>query len=370
MAGGRVLAFVGTINRKAEHFPTADGPGIGVFAYDEQTGTLGPLHEVGGIDNPGYLILNASGDRLYAVSEVSGWHEGVVTAYALDRPSGRLTYINKQATRGSITAHASLDATGRWLLVTNYRIGPDGARPPQAVVVFPVAADGGIGAPVAQVAHAGRGPNPARQEGPHPHCAVPSPDNRHVLVADLGTDEVVTYHFDVATGALARAHALKLAPGAGPRSITFDPAGRFAYVTNELGSAVSALAWDPAGSAELVQTVPTLPAGWSGENTCSDLVITPDGRFLYVANRGHNSVAALRVDPASGRLSHFQNAPTHGTTPRHITLDLSGRFLLSANQNGDAVVALARDAGTGRLAETGRASPIGTPMCVRLLRTD
>ena len=370
MASGRVLAFVGTLNRKLVYFPAANGPGIGVFAYDEATGGFTMLHEVGGIDNPGYLILNAAGDRLYAVSEVFGWHEGVVTAYRIDRSTGALTYINKQATRGNITVHVNLDATERWLFVANYLLGPDGARPPQAVTVFPVEQDGGIGAPLATVAHHGCGPNVARQEMPHPHCAVPSPDNRHVLVPDLGIDQVLTYRFDAGDGTLNLVHTVSLPPGAGPRSLAFHPNGRFAYVTLEMGNAVAALGWDSAGSTTLEQVAGTLPEGWKGESTCSDLVIAPDGRFLYVANRGHDSVAVFTIEPASGRLSLVQHAKTHGATTRHITLDLTGRYLLAANQNGDAVVALARDAATGRLAETPRVAPIGSPMCVRLLRAD
>ena len=370
MASGRVLAFVGTLNRKLVYFPAANGPGIGVFAYDEATGGFTILHEIGGIDNPGYLILNAAGDRLYAVSEVFGWHEGVVTAYQIDRSTGSLTYINKQATRGNITVHVNLDATGRWLFVANYLLRSDGARPPQAVAVFPVEQDGGIGAPVATVAHHGNGPNIARQEMPHPHCVVPSPDNRHILVPDLGIDQVLTYRFDAGNGALNRVHAVSLPPGAGPRSLAFHPNGRVAYVTLELGNAVAVLEWDSTGATSLGQVAGTLPEGWEGESTCSDLVIAPDGRFLYVANRGHDSIAVFGIEPASGQLSLVQHAKTHGATTRHITLDLTGRFLLAANQNGDAVVALARDAATGRLTETARVAPIGSPMCVRLLRAD
>jgi 6-phosphogluconolactonase len=372
MAGGRTLAFVGTLNRPVAYFPAANGPGIGVFTYNEDSGAFTPLHQVGGVDNPAYLLLDAAGRTLYAASEVSGWHEGIVTAYRIDRASGALTYINKQATRGSITAHLSLHPSGHWLFVTNYRMGPDGARPPQAVVVFPVEADGGIGAPVASVAHSGHGPN-ARQEGPHPHCAVPSADGRHVVVADLGIDQLRVYRFDVGTGALAPATRplVALPPGAGPRSLAFHPSGRFLFATYELGSAVAALAWDEAsGGLDLIEATSTLPEGWTGASTCSDLALSPDGRFLYVANRGHDSIAVFAIDPASGRMHPLQHHPTSGATPRHITLDLTGRFLLVANQDGDAVVALVRDAASGTLSPSGQRAAIGTPMCVRLLRVD
>jgi 6-phosphogluconolactonase len=370
MTDGRVLAFVGTLNRPVSYFPQAHGSGIAVCAYDEASGALTKLHEEKSVDNPGYLILNASGTVLYAVSEISGWHEGIVSAYALDRSTGKLTYINKQATLGSITAHASIDATGRWLFVTNYRSGPDGLRPPQAVVVYPIDADGGIGAPVARVAHTGSGPNPARQEGPHPHCAVPSPDNRHLVVADLGIDQVLTYAFDPASGVLSLAHTLSLSPGSGPRSIAFHPSQRLLFVTLELGSAVASVRWDPTGRTAPIAVTGTLPDGWAGESTCADLAVSPDGRFVYVANRGHDSVAVFAVVEETGELTLLQHIATGGKTPRHITLDLTSTLLLVANQDGDLVTSFRRDPSSGRLADEGQRSDIGTPMCVRLLRTN
>lgn len=372
MADGRTLAFVGTLNREADYLPaTEPGPGLAVMAFDEATGALSPLHETGGIDNPSYLTLDAAGRTLYAVSEVSGWHEGVVTAYRIDARTGALTYINKQATRGSISAHVSIDRSGRWLLVANYRLGPDGLRPPQAVCVLPIEADGGIGPAACSVAHAGHGPDAARQEGPHPHCALASPDNRFVLVADLGIDRIVVYRFDAETGALAPAEPpyVQLAPGGGPRHLAFHPSARFLYVTDELASSVTALAWDGAmGALAPLHTVSALPPGdWPG-NTCSDIAISPDGRFLYAANRGHHSIAMFAIDAGTGQLAPLGHHPVLGETPRQMTLDPSGRFLLVANQGSGQIVVLARDPDTGLLSDSAQRAAIGTPMCVKLHR--
>jgi len=367
----RTLAFVGSVTRPAPYFQSHGGCGISVLRFDEATGTLTPLSETAGIDNPSYLTVDAAGRYLYATSEVFGWHEGVVTAYRIDPATGALAYLNKQPTRGSIAAHASFDRTGRWLLVANYRIGEDGARPPQALVVYPIEADGGLGAPAASVGHTGQGPNPTRQEGPHPHCALASPDNRHILVADLGIDRIMVYTFDAGTGALApAAHPfVALAPGSGPRHLAFHPSGRFVYAINELESSVTALAWDAAtGALQPLQTVPTLPTAWTGESHCSDVQVSADGRFLYGANRGHDSIFFAAIDAASGRLDPVGHYPTQGATPRQFSLDPSGHFLLVANQDADAVAVLARDATTGALANTGHHAALGTPMCVKLFR--
>ena len=367
----RTLAFVGSLTRPAPYFQGTNGKGVSVLQFDETSGALTPLSETSGIDNPSYLTVDAAGRTLYAVSEVYGWHEGVVTAYRIDAASGALTYINKQPTRGSIAAHVSFDRTGRWLLVANYRLGEDGARPPQALVVYPIEADGGLGAPAASVGHTGHGPNAARQEGPHPHCAVASPDNRHIVVADLGIDRIMVYAFDAATGALSPATRpfVRLTPGSGPRHLAFHPSGRFLYVINELESSVTALAWDAAtGALEPLQTISTLPSGWDGVSHCSDLHVSTDGRFLYGANRGHDSIFFAAIDAGTGELDPIGHHPTHGATPRQFSLDPCETFLLVANQGADAVVVLARDATTGRLSDTGHRAPLGTPMCVKFAR--
>jgi 6-phosphogluconolactonase len=367
----RTLAFIGSLTRPVAYFPAAHGHGISVMRFDEATGALTPISETSGIDNPAFLTVDATGQYLYAVSEVSGWHEGTVTAYRIEAETGALTYINKQPTQGSIAAHVSFDRTGRWLLVVNYRVGPDGARPPQALVVYPIEPDGGIGAAVASVAHVGNGPNPARQEGPHPHCALASPDNRHILVADLGIDRIMVYAFNAATGKLAPAARpfVRLAPGSGPRHLAFHPSGRFVYVINELASSVTALAWDAStGALEPLQTTPTLPTGIVGESHCSDVRVSADGRFLYGANRGHDSIFSARIDAGTGRLAPLGHHPTYGATPRQFSLDPSERFLVVANQNGDVMSVLARDSETGALSDSGQQAVLGTPMCVAFAR--
>ena len=363
----QVVVFVGSITRATPYFDTAEGEGISILDFDEASGRLSRRALVSGIDNPAFLSYHAEKHALFVTSEIYGWNEGTVTAYRFDPAQRTLAYVNKQATLGSITAHNSIDRSGRYVLVSNYAhekwdgsYGPD--IPGQAVAVFPINDRGGLGAAISSVAHEGSGPVASRQGEPHPHCAVASPDNRFVLVADLGIDAVVTYRFD--EGTLTRASSLSMAPGAGPRHLTFAPGGRCVYVINELDSTIARLSYDPAnGRLELLQTISTLPSGYSGENCCSDLQLSADARFLYGANRGHDSVAVMRVDPADGSLAAIQHCPCGGRTPRNMGFSPSETHLLVANQNSRTVAVLGRDPSDGRLEQVS-ALDIGTPMVV------
>jgi len=365
MAGNKPL-FVGSLNREAPYFQGARGKGISVFSFDPTSGASSFLSETAGIDNPSFIAVHPSNGCVYAVSEVFGWNEGVVSAYRFDAGKGRLVYLNKQPTLGSITAHASFDRTGRYLLVANYAIGEPDELPGKAVAVFPIRADGGLGPAVSSVAHAGSGPNASRQERPHAHCIFATPDNRFAIVADLGIDKVVAHRFDAASGELSPGRETSLAPGAGPRHFVFHPSGRFAFVINELDSTIAALAFDPAtGGFTLLDTVSALP-GISGlESHCSSLQITPDGRFLTGANRGHDSIVTYAVDQATGKLRFVGFTPTGGKTPRDHTVDPSGRWLLVCNQNSDRITVFRIDPESGALTDSGHPIETGTPMCAK-----
>jgi len=365
---GMSRVFVGSLTRETGYFKHAHGEGISVLDFDETTGGLSLRHRIGGIDNPTFLALGRDGRHFYATSEVFGWNEGTITAYRIAQ-DGSLGYINKQATLGSIAAHCSLDQTGRFAFAANYAhepwngYGPD--VPGQAVAVFPLGTDGRLGAAISHVAHQGTGPVPFRQTWPHPHCVVASPDNRFVIVTDLGTDRLHSYRFD--DGRLSSQDAplpLALGPGAGPRHFIFAPEGDHAYVINELNGTVAHLAYDaPSGGFEVRQVVSTLPTAFTGLNNCADLHLSPDGRFLYGSNRGHNSIAIFAVDPHSGDLSPAGHVPTGGDWPRSFALSVTGRFLLVANQDSDSLTIFLRDEQIGGLEQIG-AFAIGTPMAI------
>lgn len=361
------LMFVGCLNREAPYFQGARGKGLAVFALDEATGETELLAEETGVDNPTFLSATPDGTRFYAISEIFGWREGLVSAWRFDRRAKAIDYINMQPTLGAIAAHNSITRDGRHLLVANYTIGEGG--PDQSLAVLPIRDDGGLGPVVASVAHRGPlGPDPARQERSHAHSLTETIQGGVAIAADLGLDALISYRLGP-DGSLDRIAALQLAPGAGPRHVALHPNGRFLFVMNELDSTVGALALDQAtGTLAPIETQPAVPAEAAAHNHCADIQIAPDGRFLYGSNRGHDSIPIFSVDGESGRLALVDYAPCGGSTPRNIALSPSGRLLFSTNQNGDRISIFFRDADTGRLTDSGRPIEIGTPMCVKVVR--
>lgn len=363
----RVL--VGALNRKTPYFKQAHGEGITVFEFDEDSGTLSHQYCQNGIDNPSFIAFDEENNHVYVTTEVFGWNEGTLSAYTLSS-DGRLRYINKQITGGSITTHTSLDRSGRYAFAVNYSHeawdGFEEEIPGHAVAVFPLRVDGGLEPAICMVKHQGQGPIPVRQTRPHPHCAVASPDNRFVIITDLGTDRIHSYRFK--EGRLSTDEApppLQLDAGSGPRHFIFAPSGDRAYAINELGGTVAYLGYDAVtGALELRQMTSTLPGDYSKLNNCSELQLSPDGRFLYAANRGHDTIASFAVDAISGRLASLGQTPTGGEWPRNFTLSPTGRYLLVANQNSDSVTIFRRNEKTGALTQTDSITT-GTPMVIK-----
>ncbi|MBE7184780.1 MAG: lactonase family protein [Methylobacterium mesophilicum] len=354
------LLFVGALNRPTPYFQGARGVGLSVFRFDPRTLAAEKITETNEIDNPTFVSVTPDGRFVYASSEVAEWREGTVSAYRFERETGRLRYLNKQAARGSITAQHAISRDGSKLLVVNYGDGEGG--PDQSLVVFPLESDGHLGAPRGSARHEGRGPNAARQERPHAHSVTELPGNL-ALVADLGIDQLVCYAVG-ADGAPTRRSAFGLAPGSGPRHVALHPNGRLVFVINELDSTVASLSLDGDGRLALLDTQPAVPAG-TGGNHCSDIQISPDGRFLYGGNRGHDSIVILEADAQTGRLAVVDHVPCGGATPRNLCLSRSGSFLFCANQNADRIAIFRRDDETGRLVDTGAGIEVGTPMCVK-----
>jgi 6-phosphogluconolactonase len=236
------------------------------------------------------------------------------------------------------------------------------------VSLLPVAANGQLSAPTATDQHEGSGPH-KNQNGPHAHCVVADPTNAYAFAVNLGTDGVYGYRLNAAQGQLTRLPepAFVAKPGAGPRHLTFHPNGKLAYLVNELNSSVTALAYDAAaGKFRELQTLTALPAGYEGPNSCADIHVSPDGRFLYASNRGHNSIAVFSID-ASGTLTPVQHVDTQGKTPRNFALDPSGRLLLVANQNSNNVVTYRIDQQTGQLTPTGQSAEVPSPMFLQVV---
>ena len=356
-AGGTMMVYVGTYTGGA-----SESKGIYRLRFDLATGALtdaGPPTESA---SPSFLALHPSGRYLYAVNEADG-DEGGVTAFAVDRKTGALTALNHQSSRGGGPCHLSLDAKGRYVLVANYGGG--------SVSVLPVQTGGRLEPAVAFVQHEGHGTDPGRQKGPHAHWVELDKANRFALVADLGLDQVLVYKFDAAKGSLTpnQPPYARLAPAAGPRHAAFSPDGRHAYVISELQSTVTAFSYDPqTGGLGELQTLTTVPAGFTGPTTTAEIAMSPDGRFVYGSNRGHDSIAIFAVDAATGKLTAAGHQSTRGKTPRHFAIDPTGAWLLAANQNSDTITVFRIDRTSGALSPVGEPYRVPRPVCVLMTK--
>jgi 6-phosphogluconolactonase len=348
-----VTVYVGT-------YTDGTSRGIYRFSLDLGTGKASVPVLAGEARNPSFLALHPSGRFLYAVSEVGdfgGAKTGAVLAFAIDPKTGDLMLLNQQPSEGGAPCHLVVDRSGRNLLVANYgggtvallRIEPDGRLEPASSVR----------------AHAGKGPNAARQDKPHAHGIYLDAAERFAFAPDLGADRVFVYRFDAVNGALEPHGAAPLEPGSGPRHLAFHPSGRFAYVINELTSTIAAFGYDPAkGELAPLQTVKALPEDFSGTSYTAEIELSPDGRFLYGSNRGHDSLVVLNVDAASGRLALAGHAPVGGSWPRHFKLDASGRALLAAHQRGGTIAFFRLEAATGMPSPIGSSLALDRPACV------
>jgi 6-phosphogluconolactonase len=355
---GKYLFYVGTY--------TADGSaskGIYAYRFDAANGASTPLGLAAETTNPSFVALAPSGRFLYAVNEVQnykGANSGGVSAFSVDRATGKLTLLNEVRSRGADPCYVIVDKSGKYVLVANYTGG--------SIAVFPVLADGKLGEASDFVQHTGHGANPQRQEGPHAHSIDLSPDNRLAFVDDLGLDELRVYKFDSAKGTLTPNDPpfVKLDAGAGPRHFMLHPSGKFAYVVAEMASTVTAFSVDlKTGTLRRLQTLSTLPEGFAGENDDAEVHIAPSGKFLYTSNRGHDSIAIFAIDSQKGTLTKIDDVPTQGKIPRSFEIDPSGNFLLAENSKSDNIVVFRIDQKTGRLAPTGQRLEVGSPVCVK-----
>jgi 6-phosphogluconolactonase len=340
--------------------PLGSADGIAVFRFDAGTGELHPVQTLPGVVNPSWLTLDEREQILFAVNEED---EGRVSAFARDAATGALHLLNDQRSHGAAPCYVSLDPSGRFILVANYSGG--------TVAVLPVTAGGRLEAASCVIHHQGSSIRP-EQEGPHPHMIRPSVDGRFVLVTDLGTDQVLVYRLDTNTGQLAPDEqgtaVVSEHPGAGPRHFAFDPSGRTVYVINELDSTVTVYDYTPErGELHARQVVSTLPDGVDGPaigNSCAHIAVSPNGRFVYGSNRGHDSIAIWKVEDANGELRPVGHESTRGKTPRGFSLDPTGSWLLVANQDSDTIVTFRRDAGSSRLTAAGPVTQTPSPVAI------
>lgn len=337
------------------------GKGIDILKFNPRTGFIRHYATEEGIVNPSYIVFSNSGKYLYAVNELKeyrGEATGTVSAFEINKATGRLKYINLQKTGGTDPCHVNINKDDTYVFTSNFMSG--------SVCVLPVGNDGMLQEPIQLIQHEGSSINTKRQSGPHAHSLIFDRDQNYALVPDLGIDKLMVYRTDFHNGnpVLKLEKNLVIFSGAGPRHCEFDKAYLHCYLINELASSISVFDYDGCGGFELKQTITTLDGPFDGENICADIHLSPDGRFLYGSNRGHDSIVVYSVDKASGMLTFIASCSCGGKTPRNFAVDPSGSFLLVANQDSDNIVSFAIDENDGTIKEVMRLnSP--TPVCVK-----
>jgi 6-phosphogluconolactonase len=353
---GTVTVFVGT-------YTGGESKGIYRFDFDLATGKASDPVVAAETTNPSFLAIDPTRRFLYAVAEVDsfrGKKGGGVSAFAIEPKAGGLIFLNAESTGGEGPCHLVVDKGGKNVLVANYGGG--------SVAVLPVDQGGRLKAASAFIQHQGASIRPARQKQPHAHSVNLDSANRFAFVADLGLDKVLVYGFDPEKGSLVPHDppAAGLSPGAGPRHFAFHPSGKFAYAINELNSTVQAWSYDPKrGVLTAVQSISTLPQGFSGGNAPAEVQVHPSGRFLYGSNRGHNSIVVYTIDPETGKLRHVENESKGIKNPRNFGIDSTGTYLLAASQDLDSIVVFRIDPETGELKATGETVRVPKPVCIK-----
>ncbi|MFD2515791.1 lactonase family protein [Pontibacter locisalis] len=348
------LVYIGT-------YADADRESIFLYQLNPQTGELNKIKGFVGGKKTSYMAIDKLRRHLYVVNERDDYEEresGAVCSFLIDRQTGYLTFLNRVASLGSLPVHVALEDSGKAVLVANYKTGN--------VAVLPIQENGELAEASDLRQHLGAGPDEERQESAHAHYTAFSPDRRLVFVVDLGIDKLLCYYLDATKGTLIPAKqpvAYAASPGTGPRQLSFHPNGYYAYIIHELKPIVTALCYDSINGTFIeIQTIETVPADYKGENKCGGIQVSPDGKYLYGSNRGHNSIVVYAIDEASGKLNLVEYMPSGGKWPREFTIDLTGNILLVANQKSNNIATFRIDKNTGRLHATGYQTEVKKPV--------
>jgi 6-phosphogluconolactonase len=353
-------------------FAAGEKGGIEALRLSLDDGKLTRLARTDGVENPFFIAISPDQRFLYSVHAVAfgGEDDEEVAAYAIERDSGKLTLLNRQSAKGTATCYLEVDATGKTLLLANYSSG--------SVAAMPIRKDGSLGEAASFIQHEGGSKvDPKRQSGPYAHSIIVSPDNRHAYAADLGLDAILGYSLDATRAGLKLLIPARAAsrPGAGPRHLAFAPDGKNLYSIDELSNTITRYAYDAekvwsfanaeAGAIPREESISTLPEDFTGSSYCADLKITPDGKFLYGTNRGHDSLAIYGIGD-EGVLTLIGFEPSRGKGPQNLLITPDGQWLLCANMPGNSL-AVFRIGSDGKLTATGDPLEITMPSCLRLL---
>ena len=358
VSGGETMrAYIGTYTQR-------DSKGIYLVELDLESGKLTEKGLVAEVRNPSFVALNPAQTHLYAVSEVSDIGEkkvGGVTAYEIDAATGKLRELNRQPSGGAGPCHLVVDRSGKNVLVANYGGG--------SVACLPIEKDGKLKPASSFIQHEGSSVDKGRQEGPHGHSINVDAANEFAIAADLGLDKLLVYRLDADRGILTpnEPPSTSTVAGGGPRHFAFHPNGKFAYTNLEMSLQVTALLYHAqTGVLAGFQTLSTVPEGIDRKGvSTAEIQVHPSGKFLYVSNRGHNTIAMFEIDQKSGSLKAIGHQSTEGKTPRNFGIDPTGRYLLAANQDSDDIVSFKIDQESGKLTPVGSRVKVGAPVCVK-----
>ena len=330
--------------------------GIYVSKLNTESGALSTPQLAAQIDNPSFVAVHPNKKLLFAVIETAG-DKAAVCSFSI-ASDGKLTKINQQPSKGDYPCHVSVDATGKTLMIANY----NGAN----CAAFPISAEGQIGTGN-YYKHTGSSIT-KRQKGPHPHSINVDLENKRAFVADLGIDKIVIYNLDADRAKLMKHAAISLPAGGGPRHFSFHPNGKFAFGNLEMTRQIVAMSYDSSkGMLKRKQVLSTLPKGAKAEGSTAECLVHPSGKWVYVSNRGHNSVAAFAINQETGLLTKIEVELTQGKTPRGFGIDPSGKFLIAGHQNSDTVTVFKINQETGALEFTGNTATVNAAVNVRFL---
>jgi 6-phosphogluconolactonase len=345
------VGYIGTYTKEGSK-------GIYKFTLDTEARTMSQVELAATLDNPTYVTISQDNQYLYSV--VKDGDLGGAAVYSINSEANTLEFVNKQLLEGASPCHISVDSNNSQIVTANYHKG---------TIELYASSEGGALNPASSIAeHHGSGPNAARQEKPHAHYSGFTPDEKYIVAIDLGIDKLITYA--VNEGALSEVHALSVKPGSGPRHLAFHPNGKYAYIMTELSSEVIALAYNAEdGSFTELQYISTIPADFTENNQGSAIQLSADGRFVYAANRGHNSIAIFSVNQDSGELTFVELTHTEGNWPRDFRIDPTGAFLVASNEESGNLVLFARNEQTGTLQLLQSDVRVPKPVCVAFLHT-
>ncbi|WP_349969162.1 lactonase family protein [Pseudomonas caspiana] len=346
-----MYAYVGSRTTRARN---ARGNGITVYQVDEENGALRLIQIVQDLVNPSFLALNKSGDRLYTVHG----DQSEVSAFSVDKTTGKLSFINQQSCDGKNPVHLALDPSERFLVVSNHISG--------SLAVINVLENGSLGT-INQLLELDGTAGPHRVEQPFakPHFNPFDHSGNFVLVPDKGLDRVFSFRFDNGNLFPADQPFVMTREGAGPRHLALHPKAPFAYVINELDSTVTTYEFNAEdGSMQPLQVLPTLPCTYTGNSRASEIEVDRNGRFVYASNRGYDSIAVFAINQQTGLLNPVEFTPTNGKTPRFFALTPNGRFIFALNEDSDTIISLAVDSHKGGLSKTGFTVTTGSPVCM------